>query len=181
MTPEGEGQKSVVVPDNAMVCGLVTALSVIVNVAVFGPTVDPQGADADTASGVNVTVSVQDPAAGTPAVQLLVAVKLPAGVTLGTPTFKIAGAVPLLAIVTVTGVEAVPANALPKLMAGDGVIVAVACTAWPLSAIVCALAVALSEICNTAARLPIWTGSKVTLITQVLPAPTDPPKQLSDS
>ena len=87
----------------------------IVNVAIFGPTVDPQGAAAGNAGGVNVTFSEQEPAAGTPVLQLLVAVKFPAGVTLGTPTFKIAGATPLLVIVTVIGVEAVPASALPKL------------------------------------------------------------------
>ncbi len=78
-----------------MVCGLVGALSLIVKVAGFGRTVDPQGASAGTAGGVNVTTNVQDPAAGTPAVQLLTAVKLPGGVTVAVPTLKTAAPAPL--------------------------------------------------------------------------------------
>jgi hypothetical protein len=62
-------------PDKAMICGLVGALSVMVRAAVFAPAVEPQGAATDDASGVIVAVSVQEPPAGTPAVQLLVDVK----------------------------------------------------------------------------------------------------------
>src|SRR5271170_7674239 len=116
-----------------MVCGLVGALSTIVKVAVFGPTVEPHGAAAGTAGGVNVTTNVQDPAAGTPAVQLSTAVKLPGGFTVAAPTLKIAAPAPLFVTVTVTGGDAVPASTPPKLMVPLGEIVAVACTAVPLT------------------------------------------------
>jgi hypothetical protein len=164
-----------------MVCGLVGALSLIVRVAVFGPTVDPQGAAAGTAGGVNVTTNVQDPAAGTPAVQLFTAVKLPGGFTVAAATLKIAAPAPLLVIVTVTGGEAVPASAPPKLIVPVGEIVAVACTAVPLTASICGLCGALSESINTAERAPVCAGSNVTFITQVLPPASGLCEQLSGS
>src|SRR5271170_135682 len=133
------------VPDNAMLWGLVGALSAIIKVAICAPAVEPQAPVAGTAGGVNVTTSVQDPAAGTPAVQLFTVVKLPGGLTLGMPTLRIAGAVPVLAIVTVTGGEAVPASVFPKAI-GEGETVAVACTAEPLSETICGLFGAASEI-----------------------------------
>src|SRR5580704_1436745 len=120
------------VPDSEMICGLEGALSVMVRVAVFAPAVEPHGAATGEAGGVNVTVNPQWVPAGTPSVQLLAAVKLPGGLTLAPATVRIAGAAPLslFVIVTGTGVEAVPASALPKPIA-LGETVAVACTAVP--------------------------------------------------
>jgi hypothetical protein len=142
----------------------------------------PQGAATGTAGGVKVTASVQDPAAGTPPVQLVfsTAVKLPGGFTLGMPTLRIAGAVPVLVIVTVTGGDAVPASVFPKAI-GEGETVAAACSAVPFRATISVLCIALSEIGNKAERLPDCVGSKTTVITHDLPAATEPPKQLSDS
>src|SRR5271154_4491971 len=157
-------------PDSAMICGLLGALSVTVSVAVFAPAVEPQGAAAGDAGGVNVTVSVQEAPAGTPAVQLLMDVKLPAGFTVAPATVRTAGAVPLFAIVTVTGAEEVPASAPPKLIVPVGETVAVACTAVPPTVTICGLCGALSEIITSAERVPVCAGSKVTFMTQVLPA-----------
>jgi hypothetical protein len=180
-TPEGARQWSIPRPDREMICGLVGALSVMVRVAVFAPAVEPQGAVTGYASGVNVTVSVQEPPAGTPAVQLLVDVKFPAGFTLAPATARTAGAVPLFAIVTVTGADEVPASAPPKLMAPVGEIVAVACTVMPPTVMICGLCGALSEIITRADRVPGCAGSKVTLMTQVLPAAKGLCEQLSIS
>jgi hypothetical protein len=152
-----------------MICGLVGELSVIVRVADFVPAFDPHGAITGDADGVKVTVSVQLPLAGTPAMQLFVAVKLPAGFTLALATVTIAGAVPLFEIVTVMGVDAVPASALPKPIVAEGETVAAACTAVPLTATVCGLRGSVWEIITSAERLPDGVGSKVTLITQVWP------------
>src|SRR5580658_1636725 len=168
-------------PDRAMFCGLVGALSVMLRVAVFAPAVEPQGAATGDASGVNVTVSVQEPPAGTPAVQLLADVKFPAGFTLAPVTVSTAGAVPLLAIVTVTGADDVPASVPPKLIVPAGETVAVACTAVPPTVTICGLCGALSEIITRAERVPVCAGSKVTLMTQVLPAAKGLCEQLSVS
>src|SRR5271154_2773079 len=170
------------VPDNAMLWGLVGALSAIIKVAICAPAVEPQAPVAGTAGGVNVTVSVQDPPAGTPVVQLgcSTTVNLPEGLTLGMPTLRTAGAVPVLAIVTVTGGDAVPASVFPKAI-GEGPTGAVACTAGPLSATICGLFGAASEIGITADRLPVCVGSNVTVITQAWPPAKGPCEQLSVS
>jgi hypothetical protein len=142
---------------------------------------DPQGAAAGDGAGVNVTASVQEPAAGTPAVQLFTAVKLPGGFTVAVPTLKIAAAAPLLVIVTVTGADAVPASAPPKLIVPVGEIVALACTAVPLTASICGLFGALSESITTAERAPVCVGSNVTFMTQDLPPASGLCEQLSVS
>src|ERR1700722_1970435 len=141
----------------------------MVKVAFFGPAVDPQGAAVGTAAGANVITNVHDSAAGTPEVQLFPVVRLRGGWTLAPPTMRIAAPEPLLVIVTVTGGDAVPASAAPKLIEPVGEIVAAACTAVPLTARICGLCGALSEISTWAERLPACVGSKVTFITQVLP------------
>ena len=123
-------------PDREMICGLVGASAVIVRVAVFAPAVEPHGAATGDASGVNVTVRVQEAPAGTPAVQLLVNVKFPAGSTLAPATLRTERAVPLFAIVTVTGADEVPASAPPKLAVPVGDTAAVACTAVPPTVII---------------------------------------------
>lgn len=114
-----------------MLCGLVGELSVIVSVAAFVPASEPHGAATGEAGGANVSVSVQFPPAGTPAVQLLAAVKFPAGLTLAPRTVKIAEGVPLFVIVTFVSADAVPASTLPKPIVLAGEIVAAACTAVP--------------------------------------------------
>ena len=65
---------------------------------------------------------------------------------LAPPTLGIAAPAPLLVIVTVTGADAVPASAPPKPIVPVGEIIAAACTAVPLTARICGLCGALSEI-----------------------------------
>jgi hypothetical protein len=179
-TPTGARQKSVAVPDNAMFCGLVGELSVIGRVAVFAPAAEPHGAATGEAGGVNVTVRVQWPPAGTPAAQLLAAVNLPVGFTMAATTVRIAGGVPQFVMVTATGADAVPARALPKPIV-TGEIVAAACTAVPPTATICGLCGAVSEISTTAERSPVCVGSKVTLTTQAFPPASGLREQLSVS
>jgi hypothetical protein len=114
-------------------------------------------------------------------VQLFTAVKLPRGFMLAVPTLSTAGLAPLLVMVTVTGGDAVPASAVPKLIVPVGVIVAEACTAVPLRVRTWRLCGALSEIINRPERLPVCVGSKVTFITQVLPPAKGLCEQLSVS
>ena len=153
----------------------------MIKLAFFGSAVDPQGAAVRRAAEVNVVTNVHDPAAGTTAVQLFTVVKLPGGLTLAAPTLRIAAPQPLLVIVTVTGGDAVPASAAPKLIEPVGEIVAAACTAVPLTASICGLCGALSDISTWAERLPACVGSKVTFITQALPTARGRCVQLSVS
>jgi hypothetical protein len=108
---------------------------------------------------------VQAPAAGTPAVQLFTAIKLPGGFTVAAPMLKIAAPAPRLLIVTVTSGDAVPDSAPPKLVVPVGEIVSVACTAVPFTASICGLFGALSESITTAERAPVCAGSTVTFMT----------------
>src|SRR6202041_2857526 len=95
-------------PDREMICGLVGASAGIVRVAVLAPAVG----------------------------HLLVNVKFPAGSTLAPATLRTERAVPLFAIVTVTGADEVPASAPPKLVVPVGDTAAVACTAVPPTVII---------------------------------------------
>jgi len=84
-------------------------------------------------------------------------------------------------IVTVTGADSVPARALPKLIVPAGEMVAAACTAVPLTATICGFCDAVSEISTSAERPPVCVGSKVAMITPVLPPASGLSEQLSVS
>jgi len=95
------GPPVVAVPERLTVCGLPTALSLIVNVPVRVALV----------VGVNVTLIVQVELAATPFPQLSVSAKSP----LVKMLVMCKGAVPLLESVTVCGVLVVPTGWPPKL------------------------------------------------------------------
>jgi hypothetical protein len=84
-----------------MLCGLLSALSVLSRFAICVPALDPQGAAGGDAGRVNVTTSVLEPPAGTPAVQFFSALKLPGGFTVAAPTLNLAAPAPRLVTVTV--------------------------------------------------------------------------------
>lgn len=143
-------------PDKVIVCGLVTALSVIV--------IEPKRLPEKT--GVNVTLIVQLPPAATLVGQLVICVKSPVEVTLE----MLSGALPVLDKVTVCAALVVPmawpANVsvvVDRLTTG---------TAWPtpVSCTVCVLPETLpvlSVMVRVPVRIPAIVGTKITLIEQL--------------
>ena len=146
--PEGTRQKSSYVPDSVNVCGLLESLSTILKTLLCGPAAEPHCVFAPDAEGVNITPSVQFFPTASPDVQLFASVKSVAGFKVAPLTVSIAAPLPQLVIVTFcAAVPVVPASCEPNVsIRFAGTIWAIACTAEPVSGIVCGFPGALSDI-----------------------------------
>lgn len=154
-----------------MVCGLPGALSLIDSVVFFAPDVEPQIAPLGATAGLNFTDRVQEPDAGTIAVQLFVIAKSEASPTLALVTLSTAGLVPVFFTVNAVGAEDVPASWLPKLIGPGGATDTETATDVPLSEMACGLSTASSVRRIAAVQLPACCALNVALIRQLALGP----------
>jgi hypothetical protein len=148
------------VPDRLATWGLLPALSVTVSVPILLP----------VAEGLNATLMLHVPPAGTLVPQVLVSSKSPAAAmpVIATVVLK------LLVNVTNWAVLVVPAGWLLKLkLLGESITVGLPV---PSKGTVCGLPAALSMTAIAPLRVPVAVGVNVTLMVQVAPTATKLPQ-----
>lgn len=155
------------VPVRLTACGLPLALSVMVSEALREP----------AAEGVNVTIMVQLPPAPTPLPQLFVWAKSPAFAPLSAILDIFREVLPVFVRVTLCAALVVPVLSWVNVR----LLGARPTTGWspvPLRLIVCGLPLALSLMVSEALRDPAAAGVNVTLMVQLVSAPTLLPQLL---
>ena len=151
------------VPVRDTICGLVGALSVMVNEAVRLP----------VAVGVNLTLLVQLLLAATELPHVLVSPKSPGLAPVIAMPLTDRAAFPVLFRVTESGVLVVPRVWLGKGKV-EGLGMAAGPVPVPVRVTVCGLPGALSVMVTAAVSVEAKVGLNVTLIVQLVPAATDP-------